>query len=137
MDKLIEYFGNDLFAKHSGIELLEVEPGRAVARMAIQERHMNAVGSVMGGAIFTLADFAFAAASNSYGTVAVAVNVSITYLKARRTGTLTAHAVEVARGRRIASYTVRVTDEAEELVALFQGTAYCKDDPIPALADGN
>jgi acyl-CoA thioesterase len=137
VDKLKDYFRNDRFAMHSGIELLEVEPGTAVARMAIKDMHMNAVDSVMGGAIFTLADFAFAAASNSYGTVAVAVNVSITYLKARRTGVLTARATEVARGRRIASYTVRVTDEAEELVALFQGTAYCKDDPIPALAEGD
>jgi acyl-CoA thioesterase len=137
MGKFIEFFRNDRFAAHSGIELLEVQPGRAVARLAIGDHHLNAVDSVMGGAIFTLADFAFAAASNSYGTVAVAVNVSITYLKARNRGVLTAECTEVSRGRRIASYTARVTDEGGALVALFQGTAYCKDDPIPALAGGD
>ena len=116
----------DKFATHCGIELVSLEPGHAVTRMVLQPFHLNAVGIVQGGAIFTLADFAFGAASNAYGTVALGVNVSITYLKAAKTGTIMAEAREVARNPKLASYTVEVTDDAGHLVALFQGLAYCK-----------
>jgi acyl-CoA thioesterase len=121
----------DKFAKHSGIELVAVEPGRAVTRMTVQPWHLNSVGLVHGGAIFTLADFAFAAASNSHGTVAVGINVSISYVNAAREGVLTAEACEVSRNPRLASYTVNVTDAAGQLVAVFQGLVYRKKEPIP------
>ena len=64
MENIKQFFTGDRYAKLSGIELLSVSPGLAVAQMKIQPHHMNAVGSVQGGAIFTLADLAFAAASN-------------------------------------------------------------------------
>lgn len=131
MKEWIEYFRNDRFAALAGVELVEVEPGRAVARMAVDNCHLNAVGSVMGGAIFTLADFAFAVASNSHGTVAVAIDVSISFLRAVNQGTLTVEAVEVSRGRTLGHYDARVTDDAGKLVALFHGTAFRKPDPLP------
>lgn len=116
----------DKFASHCGMELVSLAAGHAVTRMAIQPWHRNAVGIVQGGAIFTLADFAFGAASNSQGRVAVGVNVGITYLKAAKAGVLTAEAREVATTPKLASYTVNVTDEGGQLLAVFQGLAYLK-----------
>src|SRR5512140_3457723 len=101
MDTIRAMFENDRFAKHSGIELVSVSPGQATARMVLQPQHLNGVGTVQGGAIFTLADFAFAAAANSHGKVAVAVNVSITFMKAATTGVLTAEAREISRNSKL------------------------------------
>ncbi len=132
MEPLFEYFQNDLFARHAAIELVEVGNGHAVARMPLEDFHLNAVGTAHGGAIFTLADFAFAAASNSHGSVAMGISVSISYLRAVTVGTtLTAEATELSRSRRLGTYQVRVTDSSGGLVALFQGTVYRKDDPLP------
>ncbi len=121
MKTLKEYLQRDAFVKHCGIELVSVSPGHAEARLAIQPWHHNAVGIVQGGAIFTLADYTFAAASNSHGTVALGINVSITYMKSATTGMLTARGREVALNPKLATYTVDVTDDAGELVAVFQG----------------
>ncbi len=126
MDPIYAMFENDRFAKHTGIELLTVSPGQATARMVLHPHHLNGVGTVQGGAIFTLADFAFAAACNSHGKVAVAVNVSITFMKAATTGALTAEAREVALNPKLGTYTVNVTDEQNNLIAVFQGLAYRK-----------
>lgn len=121
----------DRFAAHCGLELLSVTPGRARARLAIDERHLNGLGIVQGGAIFTLADFAFAAASNSHGTVAVAINVSISFIKATRMGILYADARELSQTRKLGSYTVEVRDEHDELIAVFQGMVYRKKENLP------
>ncbi|HUJ45242.1 MAG TPA: PaaI family thioesterase [Opitutaceae bacterium] len=132
MKSLKEFLHGDRFAQRCGIELVSLAPGQAVTRMRIEPWHANAVGLAQGGAIFTLADYAFAAASNTHGTVAVGINVSITYLKAVTAGTLTAAAREVARHPKLATYTVDVTDEAGHLIAIFQGLVYRKNEPIDA-----
>lgn len=130
-----DFLGGDRFAQLCGIELLEVSPGTARARMPITDAHLNGVRIVHGGAIFALADFTFAAASNSHGTVAVGINVSISYLQAARAGTLIAEAREVSRSSKLGSYTVEVRDENSTLIALFQGMVYRKPDPIePAVS---
>ena len=131
MISLQRFFKNDQFAERSNIELLSVSPGQARAKMSLHPHHLNGYGTVQGGAIFTLADFAFAAASNSHGTVAVAINVSITFMKAARTGALWAEAREMSRNFKLGSYTVEVKDDQGELVALFQGLAYRKSEKIP------
>jgi acyl-CoA thioesterase len=131
MESLLRFFKNDRFAEHANIELLSVVPGQARAKMTLHPHHLNGYGTVQGGAIFTLADFAFAAASNSHGNVAVAINVSITFMKAGQTGTLWAEAREVSRNFKLGSYTVEVKDDQGELVALFQGLAYRKSEKIP------
>ncbi len=121
---------NDKFAGYSGIELLEISEGRAKATMKIKKHHLNAVGSVHGGAIFTLADFVFAVASNSHRTVSVAINASISFLKAANEGRLFAEAKEIALNPKLASYTVEVTNEQGDLIAIFQGMVYRKRETI-------
>jgi acyl-CoA thioesterase len=123
----------DLFARHLGIELLKVGPGTARAVMPVDERHRNGLGLVHGGAIFGLADLAFAAASNSHGTAAVAINVSISYMNAARTGPLAAEAREVEKNPKLGTYEVRVTGPDDTLVAVFQGMVYRKKQALKDL----
>ncbi|MBE0503308.1 MAG: PaaI family thioesterase [Desulfuromonadales bacterium] len=121
---------HDHFARHAGIELLEVEPGMARARMQIKPYHFNGANTVHGGAIFTLADFVFAVASNSYGPMAMGINTSVSFVKAAISGTLYAEAEEQSRNTKLATYTVNVTDDSGDLIALFQGMVYLKKAPI-------
>ncbi len=124
MDSVRKGLENDAYASHLGIELLSLEPGYARAKMPVQAFHGNMYGFVHGGAMFSLADFVFQAASNSHGVVAVAVQANITYLQAPQKKVLYAEASEVSRTRRLATYSIRVTEEGERLVATFQGTVY-------------
>ena len=127
MEVVKKFFENDRFADHVGIELMEVSKGRATAKMVIKEHHLNGVNLAHGGAIFSLADLAFAVASNSHKTVALSINVSISYLKASVVGdTLIAEANEVSLNPKLATYEVRVTDETNDLIAIFLGTVYRK-----------
>ncbi len=131
MEVVKNFFKNDRFADHVGIELLEVSKGRAKAKMQIKEHHLNGVNIAHGGAIFSLADLAFAVASNSHKTVALSINVSISYLKASVAGdTLIAEANEVSLNPKLATYEVRVTDEVNDIIAIFLGTVYRKKDKI-------
>jgi acyl-CoA thioesterase len=125
-EELKTFFSRDLFAVFVGIELLEAGNGRAVARLKLREHHRNGLGMIQGGAIFTLADLAFAAAVNSRGRVAVAIHASISFLKAAQGETLIAEAEEVSCGSKLAAYTIRVTEPSGELIALFEGMAYRK-----------
>ncbi len=128
-----EFLQGDRFARLCGLELLAVAPGFARVRLAVTDAHLNGADIVHGGAIFALADFAFAAASNSYGTLALGINVSISYLKAARGGVLLAEAREIARNPKLASYTVEVREESSALIAIFQGMVYRKPDPLKPL----
>src|SRR5512145_1255421 len=111
MDDLKRFVANDRFAKHLDIEMLEYGNGRARAAMQVRDHHKNSAGMVHGGAIFSLADAVFSAASNSHGTLAVAINVSISFFKAAARGTLTATAEEVSFNPKLATYLITVTDE--------------------------
>lgn len=126
MDKIREFFKKDRFAAHNDITLLKIRPGYAKAELIISDKHLNGIDITHGGAIFTLADFAFAIASNSHGSIAVGVSATISYLKATNKGTLTAEATEVALNPKLATYSVEVRDEGQDLVAIFQGTVYRK-----------
>jgi len=131
MELIKQYFQNDQFANRSDIELLTVAPGHATAKMTLHPHHWNALKTVQGGAIFTLADFTFAAAANSHGTVAVAINVNLTFMKAASSGTLWAEARELSKNFKIGTYAVEVKDDQGELIAQFQGLAYRKKDKLP------
>ena len=127
-----QYFmKNDKFAEYVGIELVEVAKGKAKAKMEIKNHHLNAVKTVHGGAVFALADLVFAVASNSHGTIAMGINVSISYLKAVKEGVIFAEAKEVSINPKLATYNVNVTDGSDDLVAVFQGMVYRKKDSLP------
>lgn len=130
VDKIKKFFKGDRLAEYLGIELVDVLDGGAIARLDIRDEHLNGIGTVHGGAIFTLADFTFAVAANSHGRVTVAINVSISFMKAATTGTLTATAKEISLNPKLASYTVNVCDDEGDIVAIFQGMAYRKRDKI-------
>jgi len=131
MQEIKRFFSDqDLFARHSGIELLEIGPGSARAVMKITPYHFNGAGTVHGGAIFTLADFAFAVASNSHGTLAMGINTSVSFVKAASRGTLYAEAREESISPKLATYSVHVTDDDNDVVAIFQGTVYRKKIPV-------
>jgi len=124
MNKIKTKVDEDRFAEFVGIRLTEVTPGSARAELEIGEEHLNGLGTAHGGVIFTLADIVFAAAANSHGVDAMAVNINISYFKALRKGLLRAHAKEISLNRKLATYAVEVTDETGDRVAVFQGTAY-------------
>lgn len=85
-----------------------------------------------GGALFTLADFAFAAASNSRGQLALSINSSISIYQGARTGRLVAEARELRTSPKLASFAVEVRDVAGTLLASFQGIVYRKSVPLDA-----
>ena len=116
----------DAFARFIGLELVAVAPGSATVRMAIKPEHLNGLDIVHGGAIFSLADYAFAAACNAHGKPTVALQVNVVFLKAAKAqGILTAEARMQAPGK-VGQYEVRVTDDAGALIALFHGLSYEK-----------
>jgi acyl-CoA thioesterase len=137
MEYVKEFFNRDQFAKLCGIELLSASPGHAIARMQVKPEHFNGYGTVQGGALFTLADLAFAAASNAHGKVAVGINVNITYIKAAKSGMLLAEARELSSNPKLATYTVNITDETNTLLAVFQGLVYRKNETIQAAVTGS
>jgi acyl-CoA thioesterase len=129
-DRIAAFFERDRFARENGMRVVEARLGFARTEMTVEPRHLNSVGILQGGALFTLADLAFAVASNSHGVVAVACQADLTWFKAVQSGKLTATAEEISRTRRLSTCLVRITDEHEELVALFKGVAYIKGTPL-------
>lgn len=124
--KLEQILKNDRFAKVNGIKLVSVGEGEAVTEMIVTENHLNGVNIIQGGALFTLADFAFAAASNSLGRIAVASNVSISFFKGVSSGKLTAIAKKINNGKTLGTYTVDILDETGAKIAFYTGTAFSK-----------
>lgn len=135
MDSLKTHFERDRVAQQFGMEIVSIGDGSAVVRMPVQEIHKNSIGTVHGGALFSLADYAFAISGNSHGHVAVALDASISFIRATTDGVLTATAREVARNRKIGNHIVEIADESGELVALFKGTVYNKRDSLPLPSD--
>ena len=123
-------FSRDRYAALSAIEILEAGIGFCRARMTIEDKHLNSVDIVHGGALFTLADLAFAVASNSHGQVALAINAHITFLHAVSDGTLIATATEVDEPGRLGTYNVIITDENDKKIASFNGMVYRKNQQI-------
>jgi acyl-CoA thioesterase len=131
-EAIVRRMSDEPFAQKFGIRLVAIEAGYSKVRMQITADMENLLGMAHGGAIFALADAAFETASNSHGTVAVALNMSITYLAACSPGAvLFAEAREVNLTRKTACYDIRVHDEDEKLIALCQATVYRKGTPLP------
>lgn len=128
--RIAAFFEKDRFAWENGMRVVEVRRGFARTEMTVEPRHLNGVGILQGGAVFTLADLAFAACSNSHGVVAVGCQADITFFKAVHAGKLTATAEEVSRTHRLSTCLIRVTNEDQEVLALFKGVAYIKGAPL-------
>ncbi len=129
-ERVKKVLDRDRFAHENGIRVVEIRQGYARTEMTVEARHLNGVGILQGGALFTLADFAFAGASNSHGVVAVSLQADVTWFKAVEGGKLTAVAEEVSRSNKLSTCVVRVRNERDELVALFKGVAYVKGSPL-------
>ncbi|MFD2417067.1 hydroxyphenylacetyl-CoA thioesterase PaaI [Amycolatopsis pigmentata] len=118
-------FDDDAASRSLGIELLEADTGRAVARMKVTEQMVNGHALAHGGYLFLLADTAFACACNSYGPVTVAAGAEISFVAAARLGDLlVATATERTRYGRNGIYDVTVRREnggEPEVIAEFRG----------------
>jgi acyl-CoA thioesterase len=116
--------GKDSFAELLGIQQVEVKDGYAKLIMKVAKVHTNALGFTHGGVIFSFADCAFAEASNYGDKVAVAVQVSINFLRPTVEGdTLTAEATRISDGKTFGVYSITVRKE-EKTIAIFNGLAY-------------
>ena len=114
----------DAFSQWLGIEVVEVREGYAQMKMTVRDEMLNGHGVMHGGVSFSLADSAFAFASNSHGQKAVSIETSINHTKAVFSGDeLVATAEKESLSRSVGFYLVRVT-RGEELVGLFKGVVY-------------
>ncbi len=127
MSEIKNIVQKDAYAKFIGIKMLSLGEGTATAEMILTKDHLNGAGTVHGGAIFSLGDTVFGAASNSREGLAMAINVSISFFKSITEGKLTAIAEEISLHRKLATYLVKIFDEKTNIIALFQGTVYRKE----------
>ncbi|MFT5113250.1 MAG: acyl-CoA thioesterase [Parasphingorhabdus sp.] len=118
-------YKNDRASKSLGLILTEVSPGYAQMTMTVREDMLNGHDICHGGIIFTLADSTFAFACNSYNVITVAAGADVQFIRAGKLGdVLSAEATEQARGNKIGTYDITVTNQNNELVALFRGRSY-------------
>ena len=123
---LKNFFLHDEFARQNGIEITEIAEGYARTQVRIEPRHLNAGGYVQGGVLFTLADLAFAAATNSHGTLTVTSSANITFVRGASSGIISAQAQELVNHHHLPFCEVRVTDDAGNLLAIFTASGYRK-----------
>lgn len=127
-----EFFELDRFAVEAGVKLKEIKPGYGRAEMTVTSHHLNAGNTTQGGAIFTLADLALAAAANSHGKLSLSLNSSIHFFRTSSPGdVLTAIATEKDIHKRTGYYQVEVINQNGEAVASFDATVYRKDTDLP------
>lgn len=119
-----EFFAKDRFATENGAVIASVGEKQAVCTLQLEDRHRNAMGAVMGGVAFMLADFAFAVASNWEKPGTVSLSSNITYLRGVKGNTLWAEAVCVKDGRSTCYYEISVTDELGTPVAAVTTTGF-------------
>ena len=124
LEEAREHFKNDRFASLAGASIDEMTDNTAVCSMTLSDAHKNAYGGVMGGAIFTLADLAFAVVANQIHSLSVASQVSINYLSAPKGSKLIAKAKSIKEGRTTTVINVEVYDDNDRYIALFTGTAF-------------
>jgi acyl-CoA thioesterase len=115
----------DYFSQWLGIEVLEADFGKSVLKMKIRKEMLNGFGIAHGGISFSFADSALAFASNSHGQKSVSIETSISHTKSLLEGDeIIATATELSRSNKIAVYSIAVTNQQNETVALFKGTVY-------------
>jgi len=116
---------NDFFSQWMAVEVIEIREGYSRIKMTIRKEMVNGFGIVHGGLPFSLADSAFAFACNNRNNLSVALDVTITFMKAVKVGdVLTAEAKEIHNGKSTGVYLILVTNQRNEQVALFKGTCF-------------
>lgn len=122
------------FAEKFGLRLVELDQGYSKVEMTVDRGMENIFGMAHGGALFALIDEAFETASNSHGTIAVALNMNVVYLAPAKPGDrLTAEAREYSLTRKTANYDIKVRGSGGELVASCNALVYRKGKPLPFL----
>ncbi len=124
LEEAREHFKKDNFASNAGMKIDDMTENTSTCSLILTEAHKNAYGGVMGGVIFTLADFAFAVVANQIHSLSVASQVSINYLAAPKGEKLIAKAESIKEGRTTTVINVEVYDDTGRYVALFTGTAF-------------
>ena len=124
LEELKDFFGHDRFAEHAGCRIVKGSRDHAVCELDIQDHHRNALGNVMGGAIFTLADFALAICCNIGEEPTVSVDSNISFFRATKGTKLTATATCDKPGRHLGFYTVLVEDDLGKAIAKMTATCY-------------
>lgn len=131
---ILKQIEKEPFGKKFGLKLVDVREGCAKVEMRFTQDLENMFGMAHGGAIFSLIDAAFEIASNSHGTMAVALNMNINYLASPEKGALlTAEAREINRTKKTAAYDIRATDDSGKLLASCQALVYRLEKPLPFL----
>lgn len=123
----VKYFENDGYVKLSGITLVELTEEKAVASAKIGKEHLNANGSVQGGMLYTIADFAFAVHANFSHPATVTQGGHIQYIRAAVTGEITATARETVRAGHNTVSEVIIRDEKGEIVCVCNFNGFVKD----------
>ena len=122
------------FALKFGLKLIDLDEGYSKVEMNFTPDMENIHGMAHGGALFAIIDEAFETASNSHGTVAVALNMNVTYISSPSRGCkLIAEAREFSLTNKTASYDIKVFDEQDNLIASCQALVYRKGKPLPFL----
>lgn len=119
-----EFFKGDKFATNLGVSLEKLDEDSCECSLELNDGHENAVGGVMGGVMFTLADFAFAVLSNNLHSPTVAQQVSVNYLSAPKGNKLIARAVCKKNGRSSSIINVDVSDDTGRDIVQFVGTGF-------------
>lgn len=120
-----QMYDNDAFSKWLGIELVDIEEGECICRMTVRPEMLNGFYIAHGGITYSLADSAFAFATNSIGMQAVSIETSISHTQRVVAGdVLTASTSQIHRTRKFASYLISVVNQDNVLVASFKGTVY-------------
>jgi len=126
-DKIKQRIENEPYGRLFAIKVVEIRKGYSKVVMAAKPEFENMFNIIQGGAVFSLADFAFAAAVNAYEEMAVAMNINISYIKSAMSGEeLTAEAKEISRGSKTSVYSITVKNNKQELIAVLQAVAYIK-----------
>lgn len=128
-------FEDDGFVKLSGAEIVDVSKESAVVRAEIFKRHLNANGSVQGGMLYTLADFAFAVLQNYLHPITVTQCGNISYVRPAVTKYITATAVEIVRVGHNTVCEVTVRDDNDETVCVCSFNGFVKDVPMSVLKE--
>jgi len=133
IERLKALYQKEPFKDFMGIKVLDIAPGYALVEAKVGENFLNIHKTTHGGVLFSLVDEAFELASNSHGTTAVALNMSITFFNATSVGDLLrAEAREIFRTNRTATYQIQVHDQNNKPIASCQALVYRKKDPLPA-----